>query len=344
MEYLVSFASIIVLLILIVGCCVVFTNAIEHLGKSLKIGDGAVGCVFAAVGTALPETIVPLVAILGAYLTGESLQLGNEIGIGAIIGSPFLLVTLAMLVTGIAVLINAKLGKREKDIDIDTKLLQRDLRFFIFGYTIAVFSTFIESKTIKIIIGCLLLALYLIYVYRTILKSCMVDLENELDELYLAKIFRAKVGKFLIVAQIIVSILALVYFSHLFVENIKFVALSLNVSPMVISLLLAPIATELPEMFNSIIWMGKSKDTLAISNISGAMVFQSCIPMSIGIFLTDWKFNEEAIINIIFVFMAVIVLYLNTIKNNHKLNTTTLLISGAFYLIYIGYIAYNVIF
>ena len=90
MEYLVSFICIMALLALIVGCCVVFTNAVEHLGRHHNLGDGAVGCILAAIGTALPETIVPLVAIFGAYLTGSSVQIGDEIGIGAILGSPFL--------------------------------------------------------------------------------------------------------------------------------------------------------------------------------------------------------------------------------------------------------------
>ncbi len=345
MEYIISFASILALLVLIVGCCTVFTNAIEHLGKMLNMGHGAVGCVLAAVGTALPETIVPLVAILGAYITGESVDVGSEIGVGAILGSPFLLVTLAMLVTGISLLFYSKMKQREKEINIDTTLLQRDLRFFALGYSIAILATFIDSKTIKIIIGCLLLLLYLIYVFRTILKSCAIDCEGEMEDLYLVSILKIKDKSptVLIWTQVVISILFLIFFSHLFVENIKFVSQSLNVSPMIVSLLLAPVATELPEMFNSIIWVGKSKDTLAMSNISGAMVFQSCIPMSIGIFLTNWKFSQEAIFNIVLVYLAVIVLYINTVISKNKLNTKTLLISGTFYIVYIIYVAYKFI-
>ena len=59
---------------------------------------GAVGSVLAAVGTALPETLLPLVAIVTGHVSGE------EIGIGAILGAPFMLTTLAMLVVGVAVL------------------------------------------------------------------------------------------------------------------------------------------------------------------------------------------------------------------------------------------------
>ena len=63
---------------------------------------GAVGSVLAAVGTALPETIIPLIAIL--IQGGEA---GDEVGIGAILGAPFMLSTLAIFVCGISVVIFA---------------------------------------------------------------------------------------------------------------------------------------------------------------------------------------------------------------------------------------------
>ena len=43
-----------------------FTNGIEWFGHKLNLAEGAVGSVLAAVGTALPETMIPLVAILFA--------------------------------------------------------------------------------------------------------------------------------------------------------------------------------------------------------------------------------------------------------------------------------------
>lgn len=340
MEYLVSFVSIVVLLALIVGCCVVFTNAVEHLGKYHNLGDGATGCILAAIGTALPETIVPLVAIFGAYVAGESIQVGNDIGIGAILGSPFLLATLAMLVTGIAIIVFARLKKRDLEINIDTKLLHRDLRFFIISYTVAVLSTFIKLQFVKYLIGFGLLAFYLVYVFRTIQKCYNEIGEVEIDELYLFKLFKVtdKAKIILIWMQMILSVLCLIYFSHLFVENIRFLASKFNVAPLIISLLLAPIATELPEMFNSILWVHNSKDTLALSNITGAMVFQSCIPMSIGLFFTTWAFSAEAVVNIVLVYIAVIILYVSIMRSGNKLNAKILVVSGMFYFIYLGYV------
>src|SRR6188768_4442757 len=80
-----------------------FTNGIEWFGRKLQLAEGAVGSVLAAVGTALPETMIPIIAIL--FASGAS---SHEVGIGAILGAPFMLSTLAMFVTGLAVIIVAR--------------------------------------------------------------------------------------------------------------------------------------------------------------------------------------------------------------------------------------------
>lgn len=345
MEYIISAAFILLLLILIVLCCEFFTNAVEHLGKFFNIGDGAVGSIFAAVGTALPETIVPLVAILGAYLTGSSISVGKEIGAGAILGSPFMLATLAMLVTGLAVLFACFKSKRTPELKIETSYFNRDLRFFLCAYTAAVFSSLLTNIILKYMTAILLICFYLFYAVRTI-KRCCDGSECESDEcaeLYLSRFIKIKENLkiFFIFLQIVLAVSGLIYFSHLFVENIKFISQSLNISPLILSLFLAPIATELPEMFNSVIWVNKSKDTLALSNITGAMVFQSCIPMSIGIVLTPWVFTFEAMVNIIFVYAAVLILYFSTLKKNAVLTYKSLMFSGIFYIIYLIYVFKN---
>jgi Ca2+/Na+ antiporter len=46
-------------LAVVLGAAVLFTNAVEILGGRLKLGQGAVGSVLAAVGTALPESANP---------------------------------------------------------------------------------------------------------------------------------------------------------------------------------------------------------------------------------------------------------------------------------------------
>ena len=324
---------LIAMLFAIVGSCVVFTNAIEHLGKACNLNDGAVGSILAAIGTALPETIVPLVAIFGAYLSKTSISTGQDIGIGAILGSPFLLSTLAMFVTGAAVLVFTGMKIRAVSMKTDYKIVFRDLRFFIISYSVAILAGFVGNYPVKCLIAAFLLTYYLIYVFRTINRSlCEIEGGCELEELYFQRIFR-KYNIFVIGIQIILAIGALVYFSHVFVLQITYFSHVFHLNPLILSLFLAPVATELPEMFNSVIWSKSAKDTLALGNITGAMVFQSCIPTSIGILLTPWVFNQTSILNIALVFASSLLL-LGYLKIKKRVSPAILLACGAFYALY----------
>src|SRR5512146_2217600 len=110
-----------------------FTNGIEWFGRKLGLAEGAVGSVLAAVGTALPETMIPVVAIL---FSGEVHS--NEIGVGAILGAPFMLATLAMFVTGVAVLYAARRRPTGDVMLVDHKILATDLRTFVIAYGLAI--------------------------------------------------------------------------------------------------------------------------------------------------------------------------------------------------------------
>src|SRR5947209_19410826 len=85
------------LVVILVGCDI-FTNSIEWLGKKLDLNEGMLGSIFAAVGTALPETLIPVVAV--AFGSAGGSKHASDVGLGAIIGAPFLLATVAILLTG----------------------------------------------------------------------------------------------------------------------------------------------------------------------------------------------------------------------------------------------------
>src|SRR3954453_1073475 len=90
------------LVVILVGCDI-FTNSIEWLGKKLNLNEGLLGSIFAAVGTALPETLIPIVAVVSGTTASQNANHAHDVGLGAIIGAPFMLATVAMLVTGTAI-------------------------------------------------------------------------------------------------------------------------------------------------------------------------------------------------------------------------------------------------
>lgn len=317
----------------IIYACALFTNAIEHLGCKLKLGNNAVGSVLAVVGTTLPETIVPLIAIFGALILKEDIVSAQNIALGAIIGSPFMLSTLALFLLGVVLLI-----KKRKYLNVDYKSVLRDYKYFLFAYIVAISATIIPYKSLKIIVALFLIGFYAVFITRTIKQSKENFCENELDELIFSKLFKRN----LVFSQVIISLLVLIIFSHLFIEEIKYFSFELNINPLILSLFITPFATELPECVNSIIWIKDNKDDLAIANVLGAIVFQAIIPMSIGIILTPWKFDNLILINILSVILCAIVFYLLIYKNK-KINLFMLFIAGGFYFAYLIYVLFNTI-
>jgi cation:H+ antiporter len=274
------FLLIVAFLVILAGC-ELFCNGVEWFGRKLNLGEGAVGSVLAAVGTALPETVIPLIAIL--IQKGET---GDEIGVGAILGAPFMLSTLAIFVCGISVVIFTLMKKRTLKVRFNKTIMRRDLLYFLIAYTIAVLVGFFDIGPFRYAVAVLLVVGYAVYVRQTMKSEG--DLEGECRALYFHRTAESPQLK-RVILQIIVALACIIFGADLFVRELTKVAASLGVPALVISLLLTPVATELPEKFNSVLWMRHKKDTLALGNITGAMVFQSTFPVAIGIAFTDWK-------------------------------------------------------
>ena len=144
----------------------------------------------------------------------------------------------------------------------------------------------------------------------------------------------------LIFFQFFVALAMIILGAYLFVEQIEMLATDLGISALVLSIIIVPIATELPEKFNSILWIREGKDTFAIGNITGAMVFQSCIPVALGVLLTDWYIDlniPEQALSALTIGIAIFsagVLYLESKKDEVKV--WGLLLGGALYVIFMA--------
>ncbi|MFN8770844.1 MAG: sodium:calcium antiporter [Neisseriaceae bacterium] len=312
---------LIIALIIIVIAANLFCNALEHLGESLKISEGVTGSIFAAVGTALPETIIPIISI--ASSTKENLN--SSIGIGAILGAPLMLSTLSIFVMSLSII---KQRGINGIISPEPTGLKRDLRFFLFGYTLAFIAiithkipfTHHSIQIINIIISITLGISYFIYIMLTIKSSHRLVIEGNQTStdtpLFLTK-FKFKKNGFSILIQLVIGIIILIYSAHVFIEQVNIIAKSYNFSPFLLALIIIPIATEMPEKINSIIWIRQKKDTLAIGNITGAMVFQGSLLPILGILFTNWDLkNPQPIIGILITMIATLWFYYNTQRNN----------------------------
>ena len=92
--------------------------------------------------------------------------------------------------------------------------------------------------------------------------------------------------------------------AHLFVTAADSTAHLLAISPLILALLIAPLATELPEMSNSFLWLYQKKDRLAVGNVTGAMVFQGTVPVSVGLLGTEWTLAPSALVTMVLAVVA----------------------------------------
>lgn len=271
-----------------------FTNAIEWIGHKLAVGEGAVGSILAAVGTAMPETLIAIVALFSADEGSE------DVAIGAIVGAPFLLGTLAMGLVGLFAYLYRE--KREQGVELNAHkpTLERDLLFFLVLFALGGLLAWGPPAAVRIPVGIAFIAAYGLYITLTLRGGGEVQDEESLNPLIFERRAerREDPGMLFCVIQLLVGLGAMVGGAHLFVEELLHIAESIGVEALVLALILAPLATELPEKVNSFFWVREGKDALALGNISGAMVFQSMIPVGIGLIFTDWDLSWTAILSI----------------------------------------------
>jgi cation:H+ antiporter len=317
-----------------------FTNGIEWFGHKLELAEGAIGSVLAAVGTALPETMIPLIAIVFGGGVAAS-----QIGVGAILGAPFMLSTLAMFVTGAAVLLMRKRRANREDLVIDPVVLGHDMAYFAVAYAIAVGVALLppdlslpRQHTAIVLIG-----IYAWYVIGHLRAEAAQ--EAELAPLRFHRLDRrapahpAPPRLRIVTAQVLVALGCIVGGAWGFVHAVEGLAAAFGLNGTLLALIIAPIATELPEKLNSVIWVRQGKDTLAMGNITGAMVFQSAFPTSVGLVFAPqiWLVSGAGIAfaSAGITFLSSAAIFIPMIVRR-RLDGRALLVGGFFYLAYLA--------
>jgi cation:H+ antiporter len=282
---------------LTLGACALFTNAIEWLGKRLNLSEGAVGSVLAAIGTTLPETSIPIIAIFFGATRQEA-----EVGLGAILGAPFMLSTLVVPMLALLLLAYSGLGKRGGSFRLNYKDITVDLSCFALAYSTALACAFVPVRALHVIAAIALLSLYGYYV-KLKFSDAGSDEPTDIGPLLFSK-RSAKPSYAVIGLQAVAGLGGLAVGAHLFVAAADSTAQFLAISPLILALLIAPLATELPEMSNSFLWLYQKKDRLAVGNVTGAMVFQGTVPVSVGLLGTEWTLAPSALLTMVLAVIA----------------------------------------
>jgi cation:H+ antiporter len=320
------------MLIIILVASELFTNALEHFGQKIGISAGMTGSIFAAIATALPETSVPIIALVAG--TADKL-VNQEISVGAILGAPLMLSTLSTFVMALSVI--KKRGIRGRITPEKTGFV-RDLDFFLMAFFLAAIAMYVPLEPIYLRTGIslILIGIYISYLVLTCISSKALvknghGVKPE-DPMILTKIgFKNNTVTLLI--QLVFALVLLLFGAKGFIDGVENISKGLHVSALLLSLLIIPLATELPEKVNSVLWLRKNKDTLGFGNITGAMVFQGTLLPALGILLTPWQPSRIVQTGIFITFVAAISLRANASSNGLRIKA--LMLHGALYLLYL---------
>lgn len=315
-----------------------FTNGVEWAGEKFGIAEAAVGSLLAAVGTALPETFVPAVAII---MSRGHPGPHSEVGVGAIVGAPLMLSTVALLVMGVAALAFRK-RRHRVSLRVGRHDARRDLGFFLPVFLVLVIlgAGFDLPPNTRRMLAASLLIVYGVYTWRMlrIERSAEAVVEHGL---YLELTLRGNPENprtWTTLAQVAIGVGLILVGAVEFVDQIVVFSAHAGISPGVLSLILSPLATELPEKYNSVVWIRQRKDHLALANITGAMVFQSCIPVALGVAFTPWRLGPPELLGGSIALLSAAILYLNL--RDSELGTPTLMLGGVGYAVFIAGLAW----
>ncbi len=274
----------------IYAACEYFVNGIEWLGRKCRLDATATGTVLAAFGTALPESAVTFIAVVFGHTPEQ-----RDIGVGAALGGPLVLGTIAYAMVGIALWSNRhRLRRPDAVVKVDNARLARDQRWFLSIFVVKC-ALGLMAFALKPWLGVLFVAAYGLYVWRELKSGDMAADEEELEPLKFQP-HADDPAMWRVIAQSVSALVVIAIASRIFVTQIEVIGVAFGLSAHLVALVLSPVATELPETVNALIWVRQGKERLALANISGAMMIQATIPSSLALFFTPWLFDDALIV------------------------------------------------
>jgi cation:H+ antiporter len=215
------------------------------------------------------------------------------------------------------------------DLDgTDTDRLARDQTWFLAIFVVKV-ALGLVAFAIKPWLGLLFLAAYGVYFWRELRGGGEQASADGLEPLKLQP-RRPAPATWAVIIQTLVTLAIVFGASQVFVHQLEWAGPALGLPAVVVALLLSPVATELPEIMNAIIWVRQGKTSLALANISGAMMIQATVPSALGVMFTPWMFDAPLMLAGIATMASV--LYLLWLMRTHRVTPARLLVAGCFYL------------
>ena len=310
-------------LLLLVIASDAFANAVEWIGASYGLTRSAVGAVVAAVGSCLPETMVALIAFL---LLRDARSV--EVGTGAVIGAPLLLSTLVLSLLGIS----AYAFGKQRNVAASVQPTLFGLALFVGTFALVIGASFATARAAHVGAGIAALMAYAGYLLYHMRTGAQEGYETP-PPLRFAPASK-RPDAHLVILQLFIATAVTVLAARWFIGTVTALAADFRVSALLISLVLSPIATELPEVISLLIWTQRDIDDLAVGNVLGAMMFQASVASALGLFMTPWHLDATSYRAAIATLVVSVFLFISTALRR-KLEVVPLVLCG---LGYAGYL------
>lgn len=319
-------------LLLLVVASDAFTNAVEWIGTLYRLTRSTLGAVVAAIGSSLPETMIAIVALV--ILRDPASQ---AVGIGAVLGAPFMLGTVVFALIGVIAQIRGTKSKETGGtLAVDARAAIVGLSLFALTFAFVVGASFAPTFAIRLTASVAVIAAYVSYLIYHFRRGGSESDESPPPLRFFPGGSRPRA--WLVFAQLTAALFVTVVASRWFVGSVAAVSAQLGLAPLVVSLFLSPIATELPEAMNVTIWMRRGNDELALGNVLGAMMFQTSIASAIAMLASPWRLSEQAYIACGATAIAVI-LVLTVTAIRGRVNAWTLSACALFYVGYLFFVS-----
>ncbi len=277
-------------LITVFAASLLFVNSIEYLAGKMGWSSSFTGSVVTPLFTSIPELFIFLIAVF-TY----SHDKGYEIGIGAIIGEPFITSTLSYFLVLLSLLASYFAGKTlSRGFAVSR---QMRIPYFLIAvlFPWIIIPGIFHSMYLQYAMGCAYLVSYVAYVWlvRRERPASMVETG---EEAYFARLFGNPVYSLL---QILLAVLGLYFGSTLLVSSISQISSPQPGSALSLSILLIPMATAIPETIAGMIWAFAGKNDLAVGALVGENVLYATFYPGFSLLIVPWSLNLTAAIGII---------------------------------------------
>ena len=307
-----------------------FTNAVEWVGALYGLTRSAVGAVVAAIGSSLPETVVAIIALL--VLRDPASQ---AVGIGAVVGAPFMLATAVFGLVGLIAIVRRRSRGERLQTPLPTTMF--GLGLFALTFAVVIAASFAPTSSVRIVASIAVLAAYAAYIWYHVRRGGGQSDDKPARLRFAPRSSRPMAP--IVFAQLLVSVAVTVGAARWFIGSVTAAADALQLSPLLVSLVLSPIATELPEMMNVALWMRRGADELALGNVIGAMMFQTSIASTVAMLASPWRLDRDAYAAAVATFVAVgLVIGFSLIRR--RPSTFALMLCGALYVAYLAYVIF----